>query len=241
MKVVMPMAGRGSRFKEEGLDLPKPLVPVAGLPMFVQALASLGDDQESEVIFVALREHERAFNLNDLIRNYVPNPFQLVLIDDVTEGQLCTVLAARHLLGADEDLLVMSSDTVVVGDLASDIRRKQDHCAGIISTCRLPGEQWSFAETDTNGRVIRVAEKRRISPNASTGLYYFANTEVFLTYADRLIATEQKTGGEYYVIPVYQYYIDDGLLITISNANELWDMGTPKAKRRFEVHMEAKT
>jgi NDP-sugar pyrophosphorylase family protein len=238
MKVVMPMAGRGSRFQEEGIDLPKPLVPVAGLPMFVRALASLGEDCESEVIFIALREHEEKYGLRELITSYVQNPFQLVLIDDITKGQLCTVLCARHYLPNEEDLLVMSSDTAVVSNIIRDIKNQDTECEGIISTCELDGEQWSFAETDSNGYVISVAEKIRISPNASTGLYYFNKSGKFLRFADHLIANQMRTGGEYYVIPVYQEYIRLGSRITLSHASELWDMGTIEAKRRYENYLK---
>jgi NDP-sugar pyrophosphorylase family protein len=240
VKVVMPMAGQGSRFKLDGADLPKPLAPVAGVPMFIRALTSLGTDHDTEVIFVALKEHQEKHDLRALISRLVPNPYQLVLVDDVTDGQLCTVLAARQLLSDDEDVLIMSSDTVVVSSIGHDIRNRRTDCEGIISTCHVEGEQWSFAQTAPSGRVIRVAEKQRISPNASTGLYYFSNTNRFLDYADLLITRQNKTRGEYYVIPVYQEYVEDGLLVTLSFASELWDMGTVEAMRRYESYIKTK-
>jgi len=152
----------------------------------------------------------------------------------VTEGQLCTVLAARDWITKDEDLLIASADTYVISPLANNIAQRAADCRGIISVARLPGERWSFARVDEQGHVVEVAEKIRISDYASTGLYYFSNGCEFVKFADEIIAKQEKTRGEYYVIPVYQKYIDKGCNIGISIAQEMWDMGMPEAAAQFE-------
>jgi dTDP-glucose pyrophosphorylase len=154
------------------------------------------------------------------------------LIDEVTEGQLCTVLAAEEHLNSSEDLLITSSDTFVKSKIGDHISRKADDCAGLISVADLPGNRWSFAKVDDTGRVVEVAEKRRISNYASTGLYYFANGYDFLTEAKRIIENKEKTQGEYYVIPVYQKFIERGLKVEISLADEVYDMGTPASLKQ---------
>ena len=145
--------------------------------MFVEALKSLGGNMECRIVFVALQEHDQKFGIRQLMSRHVRNPFEVVLIDHVTEGQLCTVLAAREYLPPDEDVLVLSADTVVVSDICADIAERPADCAGLISTFQLRGEQWSFVATNEQQRVTRVAEKQRISDNASTGLYYFSHVD----------------------------------------------------------------
>ena len=54
----------------------------------------------------------------------------------------------------------------------------------------MPGEQWSFARADQSGKVIEVAEKKRISNNVSTGLYYFSSGYEFLNTADEIIKSK---------------------------------------------------
>jgi dTDP-glucose pyrophosphorylase len=232
MKVIVPMAGRGSRFKNVGEMTPKPLIPVLGKPMLYWALKSIDGIEYSQLVFIALKEHEVNFGLKTLLNELYGNNVTLILIDEVTEGQLCTVLAAEEHLNSSEDLLITSSDTFVKSKIGDHISRKADDCAGLISVADLPGNRWSFAKVDDTGRVVEVAEKRRISNYASTGLYYFANGYDFLTEAKRIIENKEKTQGEYYVIPVYQKLIERGLKIEISLADEVYDMGTPESLRQ---------
>lgn len=232
MLVVIPMAGRGSRYSSEGYKVPKPLIEVGGKSMVLWALDGLSTLKISKYVFVVLQEHERRFDVSGLIKKNISVPVEFAFLEDVTEGQLCTVLAARPNMDPNEDVLVASSDTLVLGDLQGDIIRTA--WAGIISVADLPGEQWSFARTDTHGRVVEVCEKKRISDHASTGLYYFRRAHDLLKFADQIIEAKEKTRGEYYVIPVYQKFIAAGLGVGLSRAEAMWDMGTPEAKSRFE-------
>lgn len=240
MKVVIPMAGRGSRFANVGVNTPKPLIPVLGQPMLAWALRSLEGLTLSEVFFIALKEHQEKFLIDQTLRAICPWPFQLILIDDVTEGQLCTVLAARQFIEGEDDLLISSSDTYVVSNLAESIEAKPAGCHGIISVAALPGDRWSFARVDKMGNVIEVAEKTRISDHASTGMYYFSKGSEFVEEAERMIKNQEKTRGEYYVIPLYQKLIALGYQIRISQETEVWDMGNPDALRSFEQHLASK-
>lgn len=234
MIVVLPMAGRGSRFNNSEYTQPKPLIEFLGKPMFIHALESISGIEYSKLIIVTLKEHEEKYGVSQLINNFKIKNTELVVIENVTEGQLCTVLAARkYFEQTTEDLLIVSSDTVIKSNLSTDIIHKNSACKGIISTINLPGEQWSFAQTDESGKVIKVAEKIRISDNASTGLYYFSNSQEFCTLADQIIEANERTKGEFYVIPVYQKYINSNELITISSALEMWDMGTPDALKTY--------
>lgn len=234
MNVVMPMAGKGSRFAGTGDHRPKPLVLVGGHPMFAWALLSLSGIPYSRVIVVALEVHEREFGISDILPRYVEGATELVTIQDVTEGQLCTVFAARELINREEDLLVMSSDTYVESNLGADIQRRASDCHGLIAVINVPGDRWSFAKADAGGRVTAVSEKVRISDHASTGQYYFSNGAEFVSLSEEMIARKEKTGGEYYVMPLYRKYLERGLRIDISRATEMWDMGTPDAFRKFD-------
>lgn len=234
MNIVVPMAGRGSRFANHGVETPKPLIEVAGRPMVAWALESLaGLVPAARLVFVVLREHEEQFQVNRLLRSLTDDRTSIVMLDDVTEGQLCTVLAAKNHLEPDDDLLVAACDTLVVSNIADDIAARPPDSHGLISVADLPGERWSFARTDETNRVVEVAEKTRISNHASTGLYYFSRTSDFIETGEGMIARGEKTRGEYFVIPVYQKYIERGWRVDISVAKEMWDMGTPEALTSF--------
>ncbi len=237
MKIIVPMAGHGSRFANRGFTTPKPLIPVAGQPMVRWALKSVEDIPYSGIVFVILAEHDQRYGLSAALRAEFDPACEVITLPGVTEGQLCTVLAARDLIDANEDILIISSDTYIVSRLGQDIASRPADCAGIISVADMPGDRWSFARTDASGRVVEVAEKVRISDHASTGLYYFSNGHEFVEIGDAMIRAQEKTRGEFYVIPVYQKLIGRGRSVYISQAGQMWDMGTPEALAAFEAHL----
>lgn len=232
MKVIIPMAGRGSRYADKGFETPKPLIEIKGKPMVIWALESIRNLPTAEIGFVILKEHERQYKVTELLKNHLTVPARFFMIDDVTEGQLCTVLAAHEWLNTDEDVLIAASDSVVKGNLVDDVLHSS--WDGIISVADLPGSNWSFARTNDRNEVVEVAEKIRISDHASTGLYYFRRGSDLVNLGSSMIRNQEKTRGEYYVIPVYNKMIASGMKIGISIANEMWDLGTPEAKARFE-------
>lgn len=238
MVAIIPMAGRGSRYTSQGYETPKPLIPVAGKPMVLWALKSLQGIHFSKHIVIALKEHEERHDISKLLRSNISGNVEFVLLDKTTEGQLCTVLEAKHLFDPEESLLVSSSDTFVESSIGNDIQHSK--AGGIISVANLQGEQWSFARTDEKGNVVEVAEKRRISDHASTGLYYFKKASELIHFGEEMIRNKETTRGEYYLIPVYQRLINAGITVGISKANAMWDMGTPEAKGRFEEFIHAK-
>lgn len=205
--------------------------------MIAWALKSVINIPHTQLIFIALAGHEERFGIKKTLQEILGFNPTILLLDQVTDGQLCTVLTAQEFLDSDEDVLITSADTYVVSDMENDIAQRSQDCCGIISVADLPGDRWSFARTDKNGQVTEVAEKVRLSNHASTGLYYFSNGRQLVEVAKEMINNEEMTRGEYYVIPVYQKYIERGWQVSISVAQELWDMGTPEALARFEEHI----
>ena len=236
MIVVMPMAGRGSRFKNEGYTTPKPFIQVAGMPMFLWGLKSLEPIKESiqKVILVVLKLDAEKNKLDDFLHQ-IPWEVEVIEIDEVTEGQLCTVLMARSFFEqSDEEVLVIPSDTYIQhDDLVFDA---QAH--GAISVSKQEGEHWSFAVFNDEMIVSDVAEKVRISDYASTGLYYFKSGQLLCNLADGMIKNKEKTRGEYYIMPLYKKYLEKGLNIMAIEATEMHDLGTPQAKHTFEQSLK---
>ena len=85
IKLIMPMAGDGNRFKEKGYDIPKPLVPVKGIPMFQYAEQQIGIDFD-ERIFIVRKDH----NITDKIKDLYSNA-TVIELDQLTEGTACTL------------------------------------------------------------------------------------------------------------------------------------------------------
>src|SRR5580658_3278220 len=107
LQIVVPMAGEGRRFQEAGYQLPKPLIPVAGVPMVARAVQDL--PAADRVVFLARSEHLQQYPLLDELRQHVPG-CQVVSVPGLTEGQACTVRLAAEYLEPDWPVIVAACD-----------------------------------------------------------------------------------------------------------------------------------
>lgn len=233
----MPMAGRGSRFADVGYRDPKPLIDVRGKPMYAWAMDSLPLSLAERVIFVCLAEHLEERRLkDDILTRYRALKPEIIALDHVTQGQACTVLEAAALIDDDAPLLIYNADTFMRTRLDETLPAlMKDGADGVLSVFEAPGDKWSFARTDASGRVVETAEKTRISPWATTGMYHFTRGRDFVRYTRAMIAADDRTKGEFYVAPVYNRMIEDGLDIRIDPALEVWVLGTPEDLAHFEA------
>jgi len=235
MNIVMPMAGRGHRFVEVGVDVPKPLIDVRGRPMYAWATDGLPLKEAHRLIFVCLREHLASRALEADIRSrYGAYRPEIVALDEVTQGQACTVLTAKKWIDNDEPLLIFNADTYCPTTIASAIRRYGPETAGILDVFAAPGEKWSFARMDEQDRVLETAEKRRISDWASTGLYWFRRGADFVRHAETMVNSNDRSGNEFYVAPLYNRLIAEGQQVRGNRVSEVWVLGTPQDLAHFE-------
>jgi len=237
MIAVMPMAGRGSRFADIGIATPKPLIDVRGRPMYSWAMDSLPLALVEKVVFVCLREHLEQCQLQaDIEMRYADLDPVILSIDEVTEGQTCTVLVARDYIDNDKPLVIYNADTYCRTTLEQTLAELQKHADGVLSVFKAPGDKWSFARTNETGRVVETAEKRRISEWACTGLYHFSRGADFVRHAEAMIANNQRTNREFYVAPLYNRLIAEGADIRIDEALDVWVLGTPEDLDHFNQH-----
>lgn len=236
LNIVIPMAGRGSRFVQQGMTLPKPLIPVRGRPMYTWALDSLPLELASRLVFVCLDEHLRGRDLSsDIEARYGRwNPV-VIPLSEVTEGQACTVLKAESLIDNDDALIIYNADTYLVSSLPNRLSSLASDVDGVLSVFRAAGDHWSFARVDGSGRVVETAEKRRISEWATTGLYHFTRGRDFVHHARAMISAGERERGEFYVAPVYNRLIRAGARVEIDVADEVWVLGTPEELADFNA------
>jgi dTDP-glucose pyrophosphorylase len=86
---------------------------------------------------------------------------------------------------------------------------------------------------DNEENVIELAEKKVISNIATVGIYYYASGKNFVKYANDMIGANDMLNGEYYVAPIYNYYIKDNKKIKIYNVKEMCGLGTPEDLNQF--------
>lgn len=230
ISVVIPMAGLGKRFQDDGYELPKPFIDVGGKPMIERVLDNL-QLENAHYYLVARKEHINS--QKKLVQQlHDAYPMTIIELDDLTEGTACTVMYARHYIEGDNPLLIANSDQIIdinIQDFVNDcLARKLDgSILTFIDEERNP--KWSFAKLDQNGFVSEVQEKKPISQYATVGIYLFSKGKDFVDSAVDMIVHNDRVNGEFYTCPTYNYAIKKGKQIGIYNieTTAMHGLGTP--------------
>ena len=228
MNVLIPMAGRGSRFASQGYTFPKPLIEVKGKPMIQVVVENL--NIKANYTFIVQKEHYEKYSLNYLLPLIAPD-CNIVQVDGITDGAACTTLLAKELIDNDEPLIMANSDQFVEWDSNETLYAFQnDGIDGGIITFPATHPKWSYAKLGDDGYVSEVAEKKPISEHATVGIYYWKKGSDYVKYAEQMIDKDIRTNNEFYVCPVFNEAIQDGKKIRIKDIqkNGMWGIGTPE-------------
>ena len=228
MNLILPCAGLGSRFKEKGYDLPKPLIDVFGKPMIERVYNCFDRNLFKKVIFLCLESHEKDYNISSVIKGFCPDAI-IVFILEKTEGALCTALLAAPLWDNDEPLTIANSDQLITLDRYTDFNRNS------LSTffCWDRNSKWSYCETNYN-KVLKVVEKEAISECANTGIYHFSSAAIFRKYANIMIEQNLRSKGEFYIAPIYNLLIADEIPVYHNVCEYFVGLGTPEDLEKFK-------
>lgn len=190
LALVMPMAGRGSRFRRQGYTVPKPLVPLAGRPFFAWAIDSvLQAVAVRELVCVVLDEHIRDHAIDAAILAHYPSA-RIVAVPEVTGGA-----AETAALGC---AAVRSAGAVAINDCdhgfaAGTLQPVLAALAGgaAAALCGFPASSpnFSYVRFDPEGAVAGTVEKQAVSDWAIAGCYLFRDAETFASaYEDYRVA-----------------------------------------------------
>ena len=231
LNIVIPMAGLGSRFASAGYTVPKPLIPIRGVPMIRLVIANTAPSVPHRFIFICQRAHAAEYGLRDKLAAWAPGS-ETIELDGMTEGAACTVLTARALIDNGDPLMIANSDQYV--DMPIDpyvAAMGERDLDGLIMTMQATDPKWSFAAIDGQRMVTRVAEKEPISTHATVGIYNFRRGADFVRAADDMIAGDLRVNNEFYVAPVYNQLIGQGAKIGIfdigAEGSGMYGLGIP--------------
>lgn len=236
MNILIPMAGAGSRFAQAGYTFPKPLIEVNGKPMIQVVVENL--NIEANYTFIVQKEHYEKYSLQYLLNLISPN-CNIVQVDGLTEGAACTTLLAKEFINTDEPLLIANSDQFIEWNSNECLYAfSADGIDGGLLTFYNSHPKWSFVKLGQDGFVSEVAEKKPISTNASTGIYYWSKGSDYVKYAEQMIEKNIRTNNEFYVCPVFNEAIQDGKKIRMKQIERMWGLGTPEDLNYFLEHYQ---
>lgn len=239
LNIIIPMAGKGSRFSEAGYAFPKPLIDVAGKTMIEVVINNLKPKiiKDFRFVFICQKEHYEKYDLVNVFQNAIDGDnFEVVKLNGITAGAACTVLTAKVFIDNKDDILIANSDQYIDFNIDDFIdKARTGDMDGLIQTFESSHPKWSYARVDKDGKVLEVAEKKLISNKATTGLYYFKHGSDFIKGVEDMIRKDCRYNGEFYVCPVYNELIINKKDIFIDNINidQMHGLGTPEDLNMF--------
>jgi len=231
LNVLIPMAGAGSRFAQQGYTFPKPLIEIDGKPMIEVVVNNL--NIEATYIFLVQKEHYDKYNLKYLL-NLIAPKCKIIILDGITDGAACTTLLAKEYIDNDCPLMIANSDQYIEWNSNECMYAfSADTIDGGILTFSAHHPKWSYAKLDKDGFVAEVAEKKVISDNATVGVYYWKHGSDYVKYAEQMIEKDVRVNNEFYVCPVFNEAIADGKKFRIKQVDKMWGIGTPEDLNYF--------
>ena len=219
MKVIIPLAGKGTRLRPHTHLVPKPMLKIAGKPVMAYILEDLerlgGVDQ---VVYVT-------GHLKEKVEQYARTQFKLpaaFVEQTVQDGTAGAVKLAQPFV--DQDVLIIFVDTIFETDLSVIKRTDAD---GIIWVKEVEDYQrFGVVVTDKDGNMTKIVEKpsEPISKRANIGLYYVKNWKLLYEGIDWTLK-QPKNKGEYYLTDAFQYMIDKGAKLKVIDVEGWYDAG----------------
>jgi glucose-1-phosphate thymidylyltransferase len=219
MKVIIPLAGKGTRLRPHTHLVPKPMLKIAGKPVMayiLEDLERLGGVEQ--VIYVT-------GHLKEKVEHYARTQFKLpaaFVEQTVQDGTAGAVKLAQPYV--DQDVLIIFVDTIFETDLS--VIKKTD-ADGIIWVKEVEDYQrFGVVVTDKDGNMTKIIEKPEtpISKRANIGLYYVKNWKLLYEGIDWTLK-QPKNKGEYYLTDAFQYMIDKGAKIKVIDVEGWYDAG----------------
>ncbi len=204
MKVIVPLAGKGTRLLPLTKRVPKPLVRVAGRPVMDYVMDAVqGLDVEELIVITG--------HLKDVVERYIVERYDVkaTFVEQKTlDGTAGAINLARPYV--DCPVLIIFVDTVFEADLSLVNRVDAD---GIIWAKEVEDYQrFGVIVTDAGGYMTRIVEKPStpVSRLANIGLQYVRDWKTLFDGIAHVLKQPPGKGGEYYLTDAFQYMVDRG-------------------------------
>lgn len=254
MNIVIPMAGEGKRFLDEGYQIHKPALPTIDrrtgktLPMVVCAAKDLPgvEINGSNLIFI-----ERDFHRNDGVEAAIKKEFanaEFITINRLTEGQACTCLLAENKIDENQELLIAGCDNGMIFD-ANQFAREKNEADCLVFTYRNneavlenPNAYgWMLVNQENN--ITGVSIKKAISANplkdhAVVATFWFKKGSIFLDAVKKMIAENDRINGEFYVDEVVKHIMELGYRSKVFEIERYLCWGTPMDYENYRKTMQ---
>ena len=232
---LIPMAGNGKRFLDGGYIIPKPLIKINGIPMFVHAAKAL--PKADLFIFICLKSHVINFKIDKVIKSFFSKS-KIIILDKKTNGQAVTCLQAEKLLKKDDILTIGACDNGMHYSIKKFDNKinKSDLVVWTFKSSKIVSKSpnmYGYIKTKRPDNAILVSCKKTISKfpgkdHTIIGAFSFKKAETFLKYTKALIKKNERINKEFYLDSVANLCISSGLKVKVNLVKKYIGWGTPK-------------
>jgi glucose-1-phosphate thymidylyltransferase len=219
VKIIVPLAGKGTRLLPLTKRVPKPLVRVAGRPVMDYVMDTVkGFDIEELIVITG--------HLKETVERYIVEhyPVKARFVEQKTlDGTAGAINLARPFV--DGPVMIIFVDTLFDADLS--IIRSAD-ADGILWAKEVEDYQrFGVIVTDDRGYMKTIVEKPRtpVSRLANIGLYYVKQWKTLFDGIAKVLKDPPGTGGEFYLTDAFQYMVDRGCRLLTAPVGGWYDCG----------------
>lgn len=223
MKIIVPMAGRGSRLRPHTLTVPKPLIPIAGKPIvqrLVEDIVAVAGQSVDEIAFVI---GDFGAEVESQLRSIAEGlgAKGSIYYQDQPLGTAHAILCAKPSL--EGEVVIAFADTLFRADFNLDV-----NFDGVIWTKKVEDPKaFGVVKKDAAGVITDFVEKPQefVSDEAIIGIYYIKDGAFLRDEMQYLIDNDIKEKGEYQLTNALESMKAKGKRLTSGTVNEWMDCG----------------
>ena len=224
MKIIVPMAGRGSRLRPHTLTIPKPLIPIAGKPIvqrLVESIAGVLEEEIDEIAYIISEDFgaEIESKLKSIAKGL--NAKSSIYYQDKPLGTGHAIMCAKESLQGPA--VVAYADTLFKADFKLD---KDADAVMWVKQVENP-EAFGVVNLNEEGHITELVEKPEefVSDLAVIGIYYFKDVAKLKTQLEKVIDEDIMHGGEYQINDGIKKMQDRGAIFKPGKVDEWMDCG----------------
>ena len=246
--LIVPMAGLGKRFQDEGYVQTKPLIEVSGRSMVTTAIQSCPKAEQN--IFVLRQDMPGVVEIQAELERNFNNP-QFHILKELTEGQAITTLEGLKALlqnntAVHESITVAACDNAILYNHDLWDRLSNDNSWDVlvwgglnhVNAKRRP-EMFGWIDHDRESLdILNVSVKQPIDDTLShpivIGMFTFRNAEILEQCIETLISNNHRINNEFYLDSAVNEALKLGLRCKVFNVDHFISFGTPNDLKTFE-------
>ncbi|KJD36792.1 nucleotidyltransferase [Tamlana sedimentorum] len=226
MKIIVPMAGRGSRLRPHSLTVPKPLIPVAGKPIVHRLVSDIAKVLQQPIEEVAFVLGDAAWFGDDVVQSLTELASSLgakasIYRQDKPLGTGHAIMCAKQSLSGSA--VIAYADTLIRAEFDLD-----PDADGVIWTKEVENPQaYGVVKLNKNKEIIELVEKPKdfVSNEAVIGIYYFKDIEILKNKLQEVLDENVMNGGEYQINDGIKRMMTDGKVFKTGKVDEWMDCG----------------